>query len=156
MSSAPVAEAIRRAAASAVEAARRQDLSGFERAAGELAAHGPEPVGLVLGGVLRMLLEESHPDGLAGEDMQGVLRDCVRAHTAWLPGFDPAVLVVVLTGALGVHPSAEEMAPVEPAAVARHAPLLVADLLTATGRPIGDYLEAALADIAISEGMELP
>ena len=40
--------------------------------------------------------------------------------------------------------------------MARHAPLLVADLLAVTGRPLADYLDAALAEIFIVQTMELP
>jgi hypothetical protein len=156
MSSVPVARAISRTATSAVEAAVAQDRIAFDRAAGELAGHNPEQVGLVLGAVLRMLLEESHPDGLAGEDVQAVLARCARTNVGWLPGLDVSVLALLLIGALGVHQTAEEAPPADPVEVARHAPLLVVDLLTVTGRPVGDYLDAALTEIAISQTMELP
>jgi hypothetical protein len=140
----------------AVEAAGGQDLAAFERAAGELAGRNPEQVGLVLGAVVRMLLEESHPDGLDGEDVQAVLERCARSAAGWLPRLDVTVLALLLIGALGVHQSDEEAPAVDPSEMARHAPLLVADLLTVTGRPVADYLDAALTEIAITQTMELP
>lgn len=149
--------AISRATADAVGAATAQDAPAYDRAAGELAVAGsPEQVGLVLGAVLRMLLEEAHPDGLAGEDAQVILVRCAGSAAGWFSGLDVAVLLLVLTGALGLHQPAEEAAPVDPAAVTRHAPLLVADLLAVTGRPLRGYLDLALAEIAIAETMELP
>ena len=147
---------IRRAAGGAVAAATAQDAGEYEAAASELAARNPEQVGLVLGVVVRMLLEEVHPDGLDSEDLQVVLKRCAGNAIGWFSELDPTVLVLLLTGALGVHPSEEEAPPVEPAAMARHAPLLVADLLAVTGRPLADYLDAALAEIFIVQTMELP
>ncbi|MEV4760554.1 hypothetical protein AB0J86_36370 [Micromonospora sp. NPDC049559] len=144
------------AAEDAVAAARAREPEPYEAAVTRLVALNPEHVGLVLGAVVRMLLEELHPDGLAGEDVQAVLERCARGALPWFPGLDPAVLVVLLTGALGVHEPAEEAErPAEPAVV-RHAPLLVADLLAAVGRPLSGYLEVALTEIQRTELMELP
>jgi hypothetical protein len=42
------------------------------------------------------------------------------------------------------------------AEVAAHGPLLVADLLAAAGRPLAGYLDAALAEIARAETIEMP
>ena len=84
------------------------------------------------------------PTGWTAEDLQVVLKRCAGNAIGWFSELDPTVLVLLLTGALGVHPSEEEAPPVEPAAMARHAPLLVADLLAVTGRPLADYLDAAL------------
>ncbi|MEV4626684.1 hypothetical protein AB0J90_10415 [Micromonospora sp. NPDC049523] len=151
-----VGRAISRAAAGAVAAAIARDAEAYEGAAVELAARNPEQVGLVLGGVVRMLLEEVHPDGLDSDDLQAVLKRCAVDNIGWFPDLDPTVLVLLLTAALGVHPSEEEAPRVEPAAMARHAPLLVADLLAVTGRPLADYLDAALAEIFLVQTNELP
>ncbi|WP_422769039.1 hypothetical protein ACN28C_19905 [Plantactinospora sp. WMMC1484] len=152
----PVPRAITSATLRAVEAARAQDRDALDSAAAELALLPAEQVGRVLGTVLRLLLEQAHPDGLAGEDVQAVLVRCARANAGWLPGLDVGTLAMLLTGALGVHEMAEQAPPAEPAAVARHAPLLVADLLAVTGGAAGDYLAAALSEIAAAETMELP
>jgi hypothetical protein len=40
--------------------------------------------------------------------------------------------------------------------MARHAPLLIADLLAARGAGPSSYLEAAFAEIARAETMEMP
>ncbi len=100
----------------------------------ELAGLDPQQVGLVIGRVVRVLLEEGHPDGLTGDDIRGVLERCVRTAARWWPAVDANVIVVLLTGALGVHQFDDDAAPLSAAAMARHGALLTADLLAAAGR----------------------
>jgi hypothetical protein len=140
----------------AVSAARSPDPDAFEQAVARLAALNPEQVGLVLGAVVRSLLEDLHPDGLTGDDVRAVLEHCVRSAAAWYPGVEPAVLVVLLTGALGVHQAEEEPRALAAPDIAAHAPLLIADLLAAAGRPLDGYLRAALAEIERSETYDAP
>ena len=61
------------------------------------------------------------------------------------------MVLVLLAGALGVYDPDGDESPPDPAALARHAPLLVADLLAATGRPLDGYLAAAFAEIERTE-----
>ncbi|MEU4478091.1 hypothetical protein AB0F68_08540 [Micromonospora sp. NPDC023966] len=143
------AREIAQAATEAVGAAQGRDAGAYEPAVERLAA--ADRAGLVLGGVVRLLLEESHPDGLAGDDVRQVLERCVRSTATWLPDVDPHVLLVLLASALGVYDPGDDDAPPDPGAIARHAPLLVADLLAATGRPLADYLSAAFAEVARTE-----
>jgi hypothetical protein len=150
------ARAIAAAVTDAVAAARAADAEALEEAAARLAALEREQVGVVLGAVVRSLLEETHPDGLSADDARAVLERCVRSAAGWLPGLDGQVLVVVLTGALGVHEPDEEPRPVGALEIARHAPLLVADLLAASRRPLAGCLQRAFAEIARSETMEMP
>ncbi|MFD0819848.1 hypothetical protein ACFQ0D_16395, partial [Micromonospora zhanjiangensis] len=128
----------------------------YDEAVEALAALDPERVGLVLSGVVRLLLEASHPDGLTGEDAQLVLTRCVRSAAGWQPDVDVDVLVRLLTGALGVHPPEEQAGPPQPVEVARHAPLLVVVLLTEAGVPFADTLTAALTEIERDQVMDLP
>jgi hypothetical protein len=161
----------------AVAGARVADLEALQRAAERLvsvstaAPGGQEYVAVALGAVLRSLLEETHPDGLSGEDVQTVLEDCVRSAAGWFPAVDAEVLVILLAGALGIHqpdaippgdlrPEDPEPAP-EPRRlsaleVASHAPLLIADLLAGSGRPLSRYLDAAFAEIYRAETIEMP
>lgn len=150
----PPARAIAEATAEAVTAARARDLESYREAAAGLAALDPEQVGLVLGAVVRMLLEERHPDGLDSDDLQAVLGDCARAAIAWYPGLAVNALLLLLIGALGVHPEQGEAPDLPTDAVAHHAPILIADLLA--GAPLEPYLSAAFADIAQSQTAELP
>jgi hypothetical protein len=150
------ARGIATAAADAVEAARSRDREALREAAGRLAVRDPEQVGLVLGAVVRSLLEDLHPEGLTGDDVRAVLERCVRSAVVWLPEVDAAVVTVLLTGALGVHQTDEDQRPPTGPDVALHAPVLVADLLTATGRPLAGYLATAFAEIARTETMEMP
>ncbi|HZD98013.1 MAG TPA: hypothetical protein VE132_07610, partial [Micromonosporaceae bacterium] len=96
---------------------------------------------------------------------------------------DVRVLIAVLAAALGIHEAGltyQEMGPVEtatddwpptahpaehatatgrpptPAEFAWHAPLVIADLLAASDRRIGPYLDAAFADLATGAAMDLP
>ncbi|BCB90759.1 hypothetical protein [Phytohabitans suffuscus] len=145
----PPAQAIALAASEAVAAAQERDRDGLEAAAGPLAA--AEGSGLVLGAVVRLLLEEAHPDGLGGDDVRRVLERCVRDAAAWEPAVDPHLFLVLLAGALGVHDPDERAPRPAPEALARHAAILVAFLLTGTPRPLGGYLTAAFAEIERAE-----
>ncbi|GAA1819380.1 hypothetical protein HC028_10855 [Planosporangium flavigriseum] len=145
----------------AVAAAQAGDRAEFQESATRLAALNPEQVGMVLGAVVRSLLEDVHPDGLAGDDVQAVLERCVRATAGWLPQVDPDVLAALLVGALGFHEPFRQDAdgqarPLRPMDTAVHAPLLVADLLTVSEQGLDGYLNAAFAEIARAETMEMP
>jgi hypothetical protein len=151
----------------AVSAAAGRDRDAYEAATAELAALPAEQAGLVLAAIVRALLEEQHPDGLDGDDVRAVLERCVRG-AAWLPpdASRPRTVVAVLATALGVHEAGltyeEPGAPPDPdrekpptaAEFARHAPLLVADLLAAGGRRLRPYLDTAFAEIARAEAMD--
>jgi len=160
--------AVAAAVASAVAGAVRRDRDAFEPAAAELAALPAQQTGAVLAAVVRMLLEEQHPDGLDGDDVRTVVERCVRAAATWLPAdaLRPRTVVAVLANALGVHeagltydelgapPDPDlEKAP-SPEEFARHAPLVVADLLAAGGRTLRPYLDAAFTEIARAETMD--
>jgi hypothetical protein len=147
------------AAARAISAATTDAVAGigdpvaFSEAVGRLSTSDPQRVSLVLGGVVRALLEERHPDGMDGEDVRAVLTRCTVAGRGWQSEVDPEVLLVVLAGALGLSDPDDRPAPA-PAAVARNAVLLTADLLGP--RPLGPYLAAALAELARAETIEMP
>lgn len=143
------AREIAETATDAVRAAQARDAEAYAPAVERLAA--ADRSGLVLGGVVRLLLEEGHPDGLDGDDVRQVLEQCVRSAASWWPDVDPHVLLVLLAGALGVYDPGDDENPPDPAAIARHAPLLVADLLAVTGRPFAEYLTAAFAEVARTE-----
>ncbi|WP_144126459.1 hypothetical protein [Catellatospora sichuanensis] len=151
-----VARGIAEAAVDAVDAARVRDAEGLREAADRLAAADSEHVGLVLGSVVRSLLEDLHPDGLAGEDIQDVLEQCARETLSWTGELDVDTLVVVLTGALGVHQQEDGAARPDPRLLAWHAPVLLAYLLTISNRRLDPYLAAAFAEIMRAETVEMP
>jgi hypothetical protein len=140
----PPARPIATAATAAVTAAQARDPAALDQAAGELAALDQAQTGLILGVALRLLLEQGHPDGLDGAAVRDVLERCVRSAAAWLPDIDPHVVLVLLAGALGVLEE-DETTPPKPDALARHAALLLADLLGP--RPLPPVLTAALSEI---------
>jgi hypothetical protein len=173
--------AIGTAVTRAVDAADATDRVAYESAAAAVVALPTEATGLVVGAVNRELIEEQHPDGLDGDDIQVILARCYRNAAAWLGDIvDVRVLVAVLASALGIHeagltyqevnspntatdewppPEVAEraaVAPPSPAEFAWHAPLVLADLLAACGRPLSPYLDSAFAEIARGEAMDLP
>lgn len=148
-----VAGKISAAVLDGVAAVRGSDAEAFGEALGRLAAADPPRVALVLGGVVRSLLEELHPDGMDGEDVRAVLVRCVRGAAGWGAEVDPEVLLMVLTGALGLS-DPEQEAVVTPAAVSRNALLLTADLLGP--RPPEPYLRASFAELQRAETIEMP
>jgi hypothetical protein len=127
----------------AVAAARNRDNETFAEAVGDLAALDTAQVGLILGTAVRLLLEDTHPDGLTGEAVREALERCVRSAAVWQPDVDPHVVLVLLAGSLGVLDD-DEPTP-KPDALARNAALLLTDLLGPRSTP--DYLTAALHEI---------
>jgi len=165
---------LRRAIGESVDAALAGDAERFTEAAGRLAVQDPQRLVLVQAAVIRALLEELHPDGLSSADAQDVLRRCLTSAASWYPQADPGVLVLVLTGALGLSEgtgpapaarSGDEAEPdteaepgptAGPAALSQAAALLIADLLDTAGAPLRGYLDAALAELERAETIELP
>jgi hypothetical protein len=153
----PAARAVATALRDAVGAAGEGDAQALREAAADLAALDSEQTGTVQGMATRMLLEEQHPDGLDGDDIRTVLEGCTRWAASWLPETDPHVLLIVLAGALGIHPEEHEGVPrPTPSALAAHAPILIAYLLSGTGREFDPYLSAAFDEIARNQTMEAP
>jgi hypothetical protein len=143
----PPARSIAAAASVAVTAAAERDPEALTAAAADLAALDSDQTGLVLGTVVRLLLEQTHPDGLDGDDVRDVLERCVRESATWQPDTDPHLMLLLLAGALGV--ADPEATTPTPQATARHAALLVADLLD--GRPVADQLTRAFHEIERSQ-----
>jgi hypothetical protein len=149
--------AIAAAVRDALAAAGSADRVAFQRAAERLTALDREQVGLVLGAVVRSLLEEMHPGGLTGEDMQDVLVRCAADSAAWFPAVDADVLLILLAGSLGIHADGEEARPVTAAEMSSHAPLLITTLIgPGAGDRFDAHLDAAFAEIARSETVEMP
>ena len=76
----------------------------------------------------------------------------VRTAAAhWQDDVDPHVTLLLLAGALGIHPD-EPPPPVSAAASSRHAVLLLVHLLGV--RPVAGYLTAVFAEIARTESYD--
>ena len=132
------------AAVKAVAAAGARDAGAFDEATGELAALDASRAGLILGTLVRLLLEDGHADGLDGAAVKDVLENAVRSAMAWRADVDPHVVLLLLAGALGV--TEEDGAdPPKPDVLARHAALLIESLLGP--RPLEPFLTAALQEI---------
>ena len=142
------ARAVAEAAITAVEAANRRDVVPFEAAATTLST--TDGSGLVLGSVVRLLLEEQNPDGLGADEVKTALLDCVTWASSWAADVDPHAVLVLLASALGVHdPDNTEVPDPSPRELARHGALLTASLLGP--RPLDRYLATAFAEIRRKE-----
>jgi len=143
------ARAIAVAASDAVVAAQERDRDMYAVAVGTLAV--TEGSGLVLGTVVRQLLEELHPDGLDSDDVRRIIENCLRSAAAWQPAVDPHALLVLLDLALSIHDHDDQAPQPTPESLARHTGLLVADLFARTSRTLAWYLTAAFAEIERTE-----
>jgi len=140
------ARAIAVAAGEAVRAADAKDAAALDGAVGALAALDPSQTGLLLGTVVRLTLEDRHPDGIGGDEVRDLLTAVTRDAGQWQRGVDPELFLFLLAGALGVHEPDPDAALPKPDAVARHVALLVAHLLD--GRPFAPQLARAAQEIA--------
>jgi hypothetical protein len=139
----------------AVSAARSADAPAFTDAMAGLGRVDHEQLAVLLGSVTRDLLERSHPDGLGAADAEQVLGSCTRAAASWYEMLDSDVLVVALTGALGIS-DPDESPPSDGAAVVAHGLLLIADQLRLLGQELPPVLEGALAELMRAQTIELP
>jgi hypothetical protein len=137
------------AAVDAIDATREQDSDRFDASVHRLTT--VDGTGLVLGGVVRLLLEDHLRDGLDSEDIRRIIDDCVAANRGWQPSVDPDILLVLLAGALGIHDRDEDAAPIRPDSLAQHTALLIARLSIAAPRPIEAYLTSVFAEIERGE-----
>lgn len=146
-----VARELRTVLRDLVRAAAARDAAALAEAGARVERVDPEHVRLVLGHVVRALVERTHPDGVDADDLSDLLREVVRGAG---PHVDVTALVVVLSGAFGVHPDDDGPAPSPPSEVAASAAVLVAHLLD--GRDVAPWLDAALAEVARAETVEMP
>ena len=109
-------------------------------------------VRVVTGAVVRALLEHRHPGGLTGDDVGAVLRAATAPGTD--PAVDPELLLLVLTGALGLLDVDDQPATLTPEAAVRHTVALLAVLLGPD--PLAPWLGAALAERHRAETVEMP
>ncbi|MCZ4077625.1 hypothetical protein O1W68_06695 [Rhodococcus sp. H36-A4] len=147
----------------ALAAARARSADAYRDAVADVESADAAQVGLVHAEIIRALLEELHPDGLTGEDVQEVLALTVRSASEWFGELDVEGFVEVLTGALGVADT--EAAGRRPRA--GHALLIIAALSSA-GRRTADgkdghdstssevYVRRAIEEIARSQTIEMP
>lgn len=144
------------ATAAAIAAARDASPENFGTGVEELAELPFEQVTIVHAGVVRALLEDLHPDGLAGDDIHDVLTRLVGSASAWLPGLDVGALAAVLTGALGFTDTSDDAQKVGHVGYLRSAVLVMADLLAAADTVPDRYIRAAIGEIARAETVEMP
>lgn len=109
-------------------------------------------VTVLLSGIIRQQLENLHPDGLDGEDVQDALTAAVRA-SSWYADVQPAAMGEVLLSALGVLAPEDATAT---GAYLTHAVLVIAALLPGQPMSITELSAGQLAEIRRAETMEMP
>ncbi|CAM3243597.1 hypothetical protein RHDE110596_23465 [Prescottella defluvii] len=140
----------------ALTAARAASADQLGEAVDELIVLPFEQVSLVHAGVVRALLEDLHPDGFSGDDIQDALTRVAGAALAWLPGLDVTALAAVLTGSLGLTEMSDDAQRIGQADYLRSAILVIADLLATADVPSAGYIRAAIGEIARAETIEMP
>ena len=148
------ARTMARAVDAAVAAARAGEVENFTEATARLVRLDRGQLTVLLGAVVRDLLEQAHPDGLDADDAEQVLDSCLRA-AVWYPQLDRDAMIHALTGALGVSEVDESTAAGEPA-VLLHGLLLIADQLTTLDRALPPLIEDALRELMRDQTVELP
>ncbi|ORI18975.1 hypothetical protein BJD99_19895 [Rhodococcus sp. 1163] len=147
----------------ALAAARARSEDAYRDAVADVESEDAAQVGLVHAEIIRALLEELHPDGLIGDDVQDVLARTVRSASEWFGDLDVDGFVEVLTGALGVA----DTEAVRPRPRAGHALLIIAELSSPTRRAADGqgahastssevYIRRAIEEIARSQTIEMP
>lgn len=155
-----------------------RDAAAYDYTTARLVDHPSG--GRVLGDVLRLLLEDTHPDGVDSDDITLLIGRCYRTAAAWLPParVNAIVLLAALASALGIHepgityealdllhPDARDYHEPDdtiPVPVptwpdyAWHAPLLLADLLPFAPATLENYLDITFAEYARQAREEFP
>ncbi|MCW2522252.1 MAG: hypothetical protein JWO63_587 [Frankiales bacterium] len=148
------AEELRAAIEAAVERVRSADLDQFLLASALLSSLDLERVAIVQAAAIRSLLEERHPDGLDADDVRAVLTRCAQA-AAWYPDLDVAMLLLVLSGALGaVDP--DEQPPAGRSLLTQHASVVLADLTAAEPALLAGHLHRSIAELRRAQTIEMP
>jgi hypothetical protein len=149
------ARTMARAVDASVSAAQAGDATAFTGALADLAGVDREQLAMLLGAVMRDLLERSFPDGLDSDDAEQALQSCISSAVTWYQSLDRDFLIRALTGALGVSDPDESPAPDGPAVVT-HGLLLIADRLTVSKQELPPVLDSALRELMRAQTVEMP
>ncbi|GAB2640401.1 hypothetical protein ABI214_12910 [Prescottella soli] len=152
----PTARQIAVATDDAITAARVGSREQLTEVLDDMVALPFEQVTIVHAGVVRALLEDLHPDGFSGEDIQGALTRVAGAAITWLPDLDVTALAAVLTGSLGLTEMSDDAQRIGQADYLRSAVLVMADLLATADVTADRYIRAAIGEIARAETIEMP
>jgi hypothetical protein len=128
------------------------DAVVFEAATARLVSLDREQVRLLLGTVVRLLLEESHPGGVDGDALRDVLSRVVSASAEWFDA-EPSVVAYVLLGAVGATDPDTDRPPPATTLLA-HAAAVTAELLRTSPRPLPLVLTDAFADLYRAETLD--
>jgi hypothetical protein len=139
----------------AVSAAQSGDGAAFTDAIADLSRVDREQLAVLLGAAMRDLLERSHPDGLGSDDAGQVLQSCIQSAVSWYEPLDSELLILALTGALGMS-DPDESPQLGGTAVVAHGLLLIADQLKIPAQELWPVLDRALHELMRAQTIELP
>ncbi|MBL7494429.1 hypothetical protein I6A60_19825 [Frankia sp. AgB1.9] len=103
------------------------------------------------------LVERAYPDGLDGDDIRTLFGEVARPAAPWLGGLDPDAVLIVLAGALGVHPPEDAPRPsLDQDALPIACALVVDELLRRLGARLGPELTRTFDELRVAQTMEMP
>jgi|GEM_PF-3296399 len=159
----PQGRILARAVSAVVDAARQQDPVTLRAACAQLHACDETLAREILHRLTLGLVERAYPDGLDADDIQGLFDEVVRQASPWLtglpdqPGLDPYAVVIVLAGALSIHPPDDAPRPsLDPDALPIACALVVDHLLTRLGARLPAELARAFDELRTAQTMEIP
>ncbi|WP_045875239.1 hypothetical protein [Pseudofrankia sp. DC12] len=153
----PVGQAITRAVTELGRAATARDEAALRAACERLRGCDEVLVRDVLHRLTLGLVERAYPDGLDGDDIRALYGEVARPAAGWLGGLDPDAALVVLAGALGVHPPDDASRPsLDRDALPIACALVVDELLRRLGARLGPELDRAFEELRVAQTMEMP
>jgi hypothetical protein len=144
-----------RAIDATVAAAQAGSAEDFAEGLADLNRVDRAQLAVLLGAVMRDLLERAHPNGLDADDAEQMMDSCLRATTPWYGSLDTDALVRALTGALDIT-DPEDAPQLAGPAVVTHGLLLIADQLTVLHQELSPVLDLALRELMRAQTVELP
>lgn len=149
------ARTMARAIDATVSAAQAGEADDFAAGLADLNRVDRAQLAVLLGAVMRDLLERAHPDGLDADDVEQLLDSCIKATTPWFGLLDTDALVRALTGALDIT-DPDDAPELAGPAVVTHGLLLIADQLSTMNQALPAVLELALQELMRAQTVEMP
>ncbi|ONH30335.1 hypothetical protein [Pseudofrankia asymbiotica] len=153
----PEGRVLARTVTAVVDAAGQRDAAALRAACLQLRARDETLTGDVLHRLTLGLVERAYPDGVDADDIRGLFDEVVRLASPWLTGLDPYAVVLVLAGALSIHPPDDAPKPsLDPDALPIACALVVDHLLAQLGSRLPAELARTFDDLRTAQTMEIP
>ncbi|OHV47878.1 hypothetical protein [Pseudofrankia sp. BMG5.36] len=153
----PEGRVLARAVTAVVDAAGRRDAAALRAACNQLRTCDEAVAREVLHRLTLRLVERAYPDGVDADDIRGLFDEVVRRASPWLTGVEPYAVVVVLAGALSIHPPDDAPKPsLDPDALPIACALVVDYLLVRLGSRLPAELAHAFDELRTAQTNEMP